>query len=89
MSVILIGNASFPLIKSLGKKIGDISYGIYIYAFPIQQSLVHFFHPNPLQLMIYCILITLPFAFLSWHLIEKKALNLKNRFTQPTMAEQL
>lgn len=66
-------------IHSLSKKIGDLSYGIYIYSFLIQQTLVFYFHFNPLPL----ILATLPIAFLcaalSWRFIEKPALNLKHK----------
>lgn len=59
-------------------RIGDYSYGIYIYAFLIQQSLV-FLMPNIgiMLMLIYSTLITLPCAMLSWHLIEKKALTYK------------
>lgn len=60
-------------------KYGDFSYGIYIYAFPIQQAVVHItegkigFVTNLLVVFI----ITLGYSFLSWHLIEKHALKLK------------
>ncbi|MEK7991699.1 MAG: acyltransferase [Thiotrichaceae bacterium] len=60
-------------------KYGDFSYGIYIYAFPIQQTLVHFSQAqwHPLVNALFAIPITLFFAILSWHLIESKALKLK------------
>ena len=61
-------------------KFGDFSYGIYIYAFPVQQTIIYVFDNRisvaPLILM--SVLITLPLAILSWHLIEKKALKLKH-----------
>lgn len=59
-------------------QVGDYSYGIYIYAFLAQQSLV-FLVPNIsiLQMTLYASLITLPCAMLSWHLVEKKALSYK------------
>jgi peptidoglycan/LPS O-acetylase OafA/YrhL len=59
--------------------LGDYSYGIYIYAFPIQQSLVATM-PNLsiFSMVIYSGMITLIMSYLSWHYIESKALKLKN-----------
>ena len=56
----------------------DYSYGIYIYAFPIQQIVVGQF-PGlpPLLHSAICFLIVLVPAGLSWHFIEKPALRLK------------
>ena len=71
--------------QSFGKFItdrGDFSYGIYLYAFPVQQLLYLwfpvFFH-SPLRLFVAATLLTVPLAFLSWHLVEKPALALKPR----------
>ena len=57
---------------------GDYSYGIYIYAFPVQQSLV-FLMPDisVFAMIVYASIITVSCAILSWHLIEKKALSYK------------
>lgn len=63
-------------------KYGDFSYGLYIYAFPIQQSIIYLFQ-NQISvglLIILSLLSTIPFAILSWHFIEKKALLYKNIF---------
>jgi peptidoglycan/LPS O-acetylase OafA/YrhL len=58
---------------------GDYSYGLYIYAFPIQQTLRQYFeHIRPLQMFVAASIFTLMFAALSWHLIEKPALRLKS-----------
>lgn len=53
----------------------DISYGVYLYAWPVQQTL-NFLYPekNYLFNCIIAIIITIPLAFLSWILIEKKAI---------------
>ena len=64
---------------------GDYSYGVYIYAFPIQQAIV-FLYPD-LDFGIYvalCTAVTLAFAILSWHVIEKTALAFKPR--SPSLA---
>ncbi|WP_108992944.1 acyltransferase family protein [Paenibacillus agaridevorans] len=62
-------------------KYGDISYGLYIYAFPIQQAVIAIFGYSMTPINNF--LISLPFvglmSFLSWHLIEKKALKLKKK----------
>jgi peptidoglycan/LPS O-acetylase OafA/YrhL len=52
---------------------GDYSFGLYIYAFPIQQTLV-LFRPedSPLQNAAHSALITFVFAWLSWNLVEKR-----------------
>ncbi|CUB02772.1 acyltransferase family protein [Marinomonas fungiae] len=56
--------------------IGDYSYGLYIYAFPIQQLIVLQI-PNITfsSMLILSTAITLCFATLSWHLIESPILN--------------
>jgi peptidoglycan/LPS O-acetylase OafA/YrhL len=59
---------------------GDYSYGVYIYAFPVQQAIV-FLYPN-LSFGIYvglCSAVTLMLAIFSWHLVEKTALAFKPR----------
>jgi len=54
---------------------GDYSYGLYIYAYPLQQVLVLTI-PGlmPLQLFAVTVATTLPAAILSWYFIEKPAL---------------
>lgn len=76
--ILFIGTTKSPFIKNIGKKIGDISYGVYIYAFVIQQILMFYFGLGTFQLMIASTIITYAFAFLSWHLVEKKMLKYKN-----------
>jgi peptidoglycan/LPS O-acetylase OafA/YrhL len=59
---------------------GDISYGLYIYAFPIQQ-LLSFFKQNRLGLVPYFALsmsLTMVLAVLSYQLVERPCLGLKD-----------
>jgi len=57
---------------------GDYSYGIYIYAFPVQQSVVALV-PNlsVSSLIVLSFGITLFLSICSWHLIEKRFLKMK------------
>lgn len=54
-------------------RVGDASYGTYVFAFPIQQiALIAV--PSFFGSMAIAMLATLCIAFLTWHLLEKKAL---------------
>jgi peptidoglycan/LPS O-acetylase OafA/YrhL len=65
----------------LPSRFGDYSYGIYIYAFPIQQTISSLLHPTSGWLMFAIAMpITSVAAVLSWHWIERPALNIKSRF---------
>jgi peptidoglycan/LPS O-acetylase OafA/YrhL len=60
-------------------RLGDYSYGLYIYAFPVQQTAVALFPGiSPLRLILISAPITVALAALSWHLVEKRALRLKS-----------
>lgn len=59
-------------------RMGDYSYGLYIYAFPIGQTLRQYIPDiQPLELFCCTALLTLGCAMLSWHCIEHPALELK------------
>lgn len=74
-----LGLKSFPVINNLGNKIGDFSYGVYIYAFPIQQALMYYFDLRYLNLIFYSTVLSLVAGYFSWNLIEKKFMKFKNR----------
>ena len=59
----------------------DYSYGLYIFAYPVQQTLIWATGMTSPPLHIAASLaITLSIAALSWHFIEEPALKLKERF---------
>lgn len=63
----------------------DYSYGIYIWAFPLQQAMVHYLGPTILPLNGYslpCFLVTLVFAIISWHLVEHPSIRLSKHITK-------
>ncbi|MEJ5049036.1 acyltransferase [Chryseobacterium culicis] len=80
--VILLGKSSTRYLNKVGDTIGDTSYGIYIYSFPIQQTLVYFFKLDTAMLFIFSLPLSILLGYASWHLIEKKALGYKDLLTK-------
>lgn len=64
----------------------DISYGLYLYAFPVQQLLINCtslgFYPS----MVAAVCVTAVLATLSWFLVEKPALNHAQNFRRRSVA---
>jgi peptidoglycan/LPS O-acetylase OafA/YrhL len=61
-------------------KTGDYSYGVYIYAFPVQQSIAAILVGVGVPAMIVLSsAVTIGLAMLSWHFVEQPALRLKGR----------
>ncbi|WP_110931078.1 acyltransferase family protein [Paenibacillus bouchesdurhonensis] len=61
-------------------KFGDFSYGMYVYAFPVQQ-LVTYLHGGKMghyENFIISFFVTLLCSIFSWHFIEKKCMKLKH-----------
>jgi peptidoglycan/LPS O-acetylase OafA/YrhL len=85
--VLSFGFAHSPMLRRLTRS-GDYSYGVYIYAFPVQQSVVYLWPGIDIGLyLLVCSLVTLGLAAASWHLVEKRALLFKParpRVTAPT-----
>jgi peptidoglycan/LPS O-acetylase OafA/YrhL len=75
--MVWLGVQHFPRIELLQR--GDYSYGIYLYGYPIQQTLVFLFPGLREWWLVFPVaaMLTLLFAMLSWHGIEKPALRLK------------
>ncbi len=66
-------------------RVGDYSYGMYVLAFPVQQMLVQQWPQiGAPGLFAASMLVTVPAAMLSWHLIEKPCLRLKPGRSDPT-----
>ncbi len=75
--VIGFGTRSTQGLNRIGEKVGDLSYGIYLYSFPVMQILIYCYRPGELSLLISSTLVSAILAFASWHLVEKRALRLK------------
>jgi len=64
-------------------RVGDYSYGLYVYAFPLQQTLIARLPGlNPPELFAVSFLVTLALAMASWHGLEKPALGLRARLRE-------
>jgi peptidoglycan/LPS O-acetylase OafA/YrhL len=61
-------------------RLGDYSYGTYIYAFPVQQTAAWAFPGlTVLQMILIALPVTWVLAVLSWHLVESPALERRER----------
>ena len=80
--VIYVGKQTSKLAKWVHTTMGDPSYGIYLYAFPLQQLLIYWYRPSTLVLFVASTIGAFVFGYLSWIFIEKKALALKQYFLQ-------
>ena len=66
----------------------DLSYGVYIYAYPTQLllAIAGLAFLNPLVFFVISTIATLPLAALSWFLVEKRAMSLKSRLKRRSIA---
>jgi peptidoglycan/LPS O-acetylase OafA/YrhL len=76
-----------PLYFAPYNRLGDYSYGLYVYAFPLQQTFSTTWKLlEPLPLFALSMAATLTLAMLSWRFIEHPALRLKWRATPTTQS---
>ncbi len=70
--------SSWPILRSAGR-FGDLSYGSYLFAFPVQKAAIAAFGKGfgLVPLLLVTVPCMLAIAFVSWHLVERPALALK------------
>lgn len=78
---------SFPKHAIFGRvfAVNDYSYGLYLWAFPIQQTIVMLLGPDSFSVFIYgtiCLIPSFLAAMISWHLVEKPASSLGKKITR-------
>lgn len=83
--VIYLGKYMKPLMSMKN----DISYGVYIYGWPVAQALVAVaaqrqWALTPITYFLLTMLVLAPLAFASWKLIEKPSMSLKKWFDRPS-----
>jgi peptidoglycan/LPS O-acetylase OafA/YrhL len=78
--VVYIGQGSSRFSNWIHTHLEDPSYGIYLYAFPVQQSIIYFFHPSVTVLLWTSTIIAFGLGILSWKFVEKKTLQFKDLF---------
>jgi peptidoglycan/LPS O-acetylase OafA/YrhL len=63
---------------------GDLSYGLYIYGWPAEDLVIYLSHGRAAwwQVFFGALAIALPLAWLSWHLVEKRALRWRPAFAR-------
>ncbi len=65
------------------RRTGDYSYGVYVYSFPLQQTLMQRLPElEPAGLFLLSLPLSILVAFISWHALEQPALRLKSRFVR-------
>ena len=81
--VLLLAYRTAHLVR-LPARFGDYSYGIYIFAFPVQQAISQWLAPTSGWAMFALATpIVVALAVASWHLVEAPALTLKQRLWRP------
>lgn len=92
-SYLLFAFAYSPIIKLYNfSKMGDLSYGMYIYAFPMQQATLLIFKEIEFQwYFTISFILTLILSYLSWHFIEKPSLQFAHnyRFYQSSSSKKI
>ncbi len=68
---------------------GDLSYGTYLYAFPVTQVWVQMLQPvSPWVVFGLSLATVLPLAWMSWHIVEQNALRLKGTLSRRAPARK-
>lgn len=77
--VLTIGLASTPYVRRAARY-GDLSYGMYLVGFPVQQLVVVYVGVVAMSLNLVLVVgISAVLALVSWHLVEAPSMRLKNR----------
>jgi peptidoglycan/LPS O-acetylase OafA/YrhL len=67
-------------------RLPDISYGIYLYGWPVESLWIWFHRGSPWITFLVSTIICFGLGWLSWHFVERPALTLKRRPTAPLPA---
>jgi len=72
LTIYLAVNRRLPVVPAA--RFGDLSYGLYIYGWPIEQCVIYFSGGTApwWEVFLISVALAVPTAFLSWHLVEKR-----------------
>lgn len=77
--LLAFGTRSTPVLRR-ASRFGDLSYGLYLWAFPVQQTLVHYFGVLAWGVDVVIVtLVTALFAYASWHMVERPCMELAQK----------
>lgn len=77
--LLAFGTQSTPVLRRVSR-FGDLSYGLYLWAFPVQQAVIHYFGVLPWGLDVVIVTtVTAVFAYASWHVVERPSMNLAQK----------
>ncbi|MDB6154915.1 MAG: acyltransferase [Chthoniobacteraceae bacterium] len=71
-------------------RFGDYSYGIYLYGFPVEQTLILLIGAslNPYTLTLLALAVLLPVAVLSWFLVERPCLAASRKYRDNAIGQK-
>jgi peptidoglycan/LPS O-acetylase OafA/YrhL len=77
-----LGQMHLPWLSGMSR-LPDISYGIYLYGWPVESLWIWFHRGSPWIAFLASTVICFGLGWLSWHFIERPALTLKRKPTAP------
>jgi peptidoglycan/LPS O-acetylase OafA/YrhL len=79
-------NRRLPVLRAA--RFGDLSYGLYIYGWPVEQCVVYFSGATAPWWVVFLTAapVTAAVAFLSWHLVEKRCRWRSRAAARPALA---
>jgi peptidoglycan/LPS O-acetylase OafA/YrhL len=80
--VLAVGLASTPYVRR-ASRFGDLSYGLYLWAFPVQQLVIDLWGVQRMSVNLLVVTaFTTALALASWHVVEHPSLKLKDRLVR-------
>ena len=80
--VLAVGLASTPYVRR-ASRYGDLSYGLYLWAFPVQQLVIDLWGVQRMSVNLLIVTaLTAALALVSWHVVEHPSLKLKDRLVR-------
>jgi len=80
--IMWVATRPWPRVGSV-RRLGDPSYGWYLWAWPIQQLLVEAGMTDPYRVMAFAVVLSLAAGYLSWYIVERPAGRLITRRLAP------